>query len=435
MIHGNTRITLRNPISGNIIKDIESENTFQSTVIAKAFRGLGSATSNPLSNSETRNKALWKNMVGGIFLFDKSIPSNSQYMPKGTKMTANGSYNVTNGGVPTELGSWNESESGASSSAITMVYDWNTSQGNGKIASVCLTSRVGGYIGYGNPSGGRMEYSRLKTFFEDKSLNPVNTLNNIEYAPRCIVGNTHFQFALSSEGALTVKKAHVPLSEASVFDWLEDSSTVDCSTLHLSQMRAYGFFACTDSGNIYLCPFLYGAINQNAKIYVWEVNPSTLAVTEIEITNNSGSDLSMYGSSVSQGKLFVHDRTTSNAFVFNLSNNNYLGQIPLGTTWATGFTSGNVHGGFTALCCGLNGSIAGMVFYDDVNNTGYPTNGVDNSTESFVYDSTTDSLYLNGRHNLLAFNSPLYLATINNITEVIKDATLSMKVRYTLSES
>ena len=257
MIHGNTRITLRNPISGNIIKDIESENTFQSTVIAKAFRGLGSATSNPLNNSETRNKALWKNMVGGIFLFDKSIPSNSQYMPKGTKMTANGSYNVTNGGVPTELGSWNESESGASSSAITMVYDWNTSQGNGKIASVCLTSRVGGYIGYGNPSGGRMEYSRLKTFFEDKTLNAVNTLNNIEYAPRCIVGNTHFQFALSYEGTLTVKKAHVPLSEASVFDWLEDSSTVDCSTFHLAQMRAYGFFACTDSGNIYLCPSLH----------------------------------------------------------------------------------------------------------------------------------------------------------------------------------
>ena len=431
MIHGNTRITLRNPISGNIIKDIESENTFQSTVIAKAFRGLGSATSNPLNNSETRNKALWKNMVGGIFLFDKSIPSNSQYMPKGTKMTANGSYNVTNGGVPTELGSWNESESGASSSAITMVYDWNTSQGNGKIASVCLTSRVGGYIGYGNPSGGVA--STTKYLYEDKSLSSVLSFGSLEHAPRCIVGNMHYQFDLYN-GTLTIKKAHVPLSEASVFDMIEDTSTIDVSSLHHQFISNYGYSAKTDNGNIYLCPSFRGDIAENAKMYIWEINPSTLAITEIEITNNSGVAFKLFGCTVSQGKFFATDYQNGVTRIFNISNNNYIGEIPTQTAGLGHvLCGGNFHGNFTAHSTRFNG-VEGMVLYDDVNSTAYPTNGI-YSDDSVCYDSTTDSIYGNGRYNLVAFNSPLYLATINNITEVIKDATLSMKVRYTLSES
>ena len=37
-IHGETRIVLRNPISGNILKDVTSENTFQTSVIAQAVR-------------------------------------------------------------------------------------------------------------------------------------------------------------------------------------------------------------------------------------------------------------------------------------------------------------------------------------------------------------------------------------------------------------
>ena len=54
MIHGHTRIVLRNPISGNILKDIESENVFQNTVIANGLRNLGNANASPYKKKDAK---------------------------------------------------------------------------------------------------------------------------------------------------------------------------------------------------------------------------------------------------------------------------------------------------------------------------------------------------------------------------------------------
>ena len=82
MLHGHTRITLRNPISGNILKDIESENTFQPTVLQNFSHCLGE----DLHGIPSYN---WEDLVGGIFLFRDTISPGAFYMPASNLMIGN----------------------------------------------------------------------------------------------------------------------------------------------------------------------------------------------------------------------------------------------------------------------------------------------------------------------------------------------------------
>ena len=88
-LHGYTRITLRNPISGNILKDIESENTFQGSKIAMGMKNLGTTNSSILQSNEARLRPLWTEYVGGLFLFQNSITAGDSYMSAGNKMIGN----------------------------------------------------------------------------------------------------------------------------------------------------------------------------------------------------------------------------------------------------------------------------------------------------------------------------------------------------------
>lgn len=101
-------------------------------------------------------------MLGGMMCLDTAITDDGGHddeivrVPAGVGMTANGAYNVVNTGNPPELGSWNELESGwQNDGSYKMVWDFTTSQGNGTIATVCLTSLFSGYEGLGNKSNTR----------------------------------------------------------------------------------------------------------------------------------------------------------------------------------------------------------------------------------------------------------------------------------------
>ena len=56
----------------------------------------GMFTNNILANDDIRQKRLWKNLVGGLFLFDKNIEENVEntFMPAGVSMIGNGSFFV-----------------------------------------------------------------------------------------------------------------------------------------------------------------------------------------------------------------------------------------------------------------------------------------------------------------------------------------------------
>ena len=437
-IHGNVRIKLSNPISGNVIHDIEGENTFQSDVLAAGLRNLGSAKASFYNGIESQEP--WKDLVGGIFLFRDSLPSGAKYMSAGNQMTANGSFEVVNNANPPELGSYNSNESNQSASAITQVYDWTTSQGNGRVSSVALTSRVGGYIGYGNKS--EICHPTIKSFTEGLQLKRIQGINNTEYADAIQINNMLYQFTYNStDKTVTVKKSRVPLTQGSVFDWIPfDDEVIDVSDLHYSQVYlGYGWQAFLDDGKIYLCPAdLYGRTTEvAAKFYVWEYNPANGEINEIEITNTSGESITWNWASVSQGRFYAYSGEKTH--VFNLSDSNYVGYIenkPGGTGHAS--LASNFPNGLSLIPINNNNPMY-YRFYDPVNRTCYPTNGyyqIQNMEGNLYYDPQTDTLNFYERYGAWAFNNPLYLATNYNLNSpVTKDATMTMKVIYTLEEA
>jgi hypothetical protein len=93
------------------------------------------------------------NAIGGIMCFEDIIEENVEQIhpPVGNHMTACSSNDV-NPGQSTTRGSMNQTESGPLEdwSGYRFVFDFSTSQGNGKISSMALTSKWGGIAGMGD---------------------------------------------------------------------------------------------------------------------------------------------------------------------------------------------------------------------------------------------------------------------------------------------
>ena len=450
MLHGRTKIELYNPTT-KVKEIIKSENTFQGAKIATGMRNLGVANASILAGDDTRLRALWSQYVGGLFLFQNSITEGDSYMSAGNKMIGNGSWNVINNQEPNELGSFNSVESSASASAITQVYDFSTQQANGQISCVALTSRLGGLIGYGNPSG--EVYTVADVMWEQytyliRSLNPSDAEDG---GHRCIVGNKYYRFNYdSTTHKMTVHKWNVPLTQGSVFDWLDDTSLLDMSSFHYSTIfenNSNSWNCIPSGGKIYFIPENEFNIAVGGTIYYIEYNPANGTLTEKSFTNSLSVALVGHYINIAHGLLFftihnnykieVFDATTS-VHVRTLEtpndaqNHNYRngGEFPNGLVVLTGIVSSN----------STNKNVTW--FYDTVNDTFYPTNasGVygmcSGGVTPLFYDSVTDCIWNSRRFDIVAVNNPLYLATINNLqSPVTKTAAQTMKVTYTLTEA
>ena len=103
-LHGHTKIELRDIRTGKV-ELIEHDNTFTDG-IESFMDSLGMMDYKFLyANATQKDRAAWKTMLGGIFLFDTAIPTSpmAKYMPSGATMIANGSYGISNGGNPRNL--------------------------------------------------------------------------------------------------------------------------------------------------------------------------------------------------------------------------------------------------------------------------------------------------------------------------------------------
>lgn len=146
-IKGRTIIELTDVRTGKVQK-FEDNNAFMDTNIEQKFRNFGIFQTSVLENFAST--PLWQKLCGGLLLLDSVVDANANFVALGQKMTGRGYYGSSNNGSPVNLGSWNATESAVSSNAVQMVYDFTTSQGNGDIKAVCLTSDYCGRIGLGN---------------------------------------------------------------------------------------------------------------------------------------------------------------------------------------------------------------------------------------------------------------------------------------------
>ena len=150
-IKGKTTFELTDVNTGTVEK-FEDTNMI-TNALQNFLNTYGMFANSVLYDNAFRSREAWKNLVGGLMLFDKTIEEDADntFMPAGVKMVGNGCYDVSNNGSVLELGSFNTTESGEQTDgSIKFVYDFSTQQANGTIQCACLTSDMGGYIGMGN---------------------------------------------------------------------------------------------------------------------------------------------------------------------------------------------------------------------------------------------------------------------------------------------
>lgn len=440
MIHGETRIVLRNPISNNILKDITSENTFQNNVIANSMRSLG-RNGKRFRTDTDMGEDLWKFTVGGLFLFRDSIQAPASFMPKSNIMVGNGSWNLVNNDAPLELGSYNTSESSATTSAIRQVYDFSTQQANGQIGCVALTSRVGGLIGYGN--GSKQVITPSKRVYWDTYTEGI-TLDNTGWMNVCY-NNILYQFGWDSTGKIRFRKKYTYItqgtikagmfSEEKIYDMTRATQGVDIYNIYRAWLGPNGkILLSLNNSASYSVP-------SNGDVYYWEFDIANETLEKKTVKNTSSVTLSFSSMGIGNGIYtgIGGSGVNTKVYVFDLETSAHIDT----------FEDTDYGEGFNALdCCSFmgysmfrkntasDGSV--MFLYDKDTGKLLPTNLLQVSYNELQTTCGDDSLiqgYGYGNSTALC-NNPLYLATINNLNSpVTKTSAQTMKVTYTLTEA
>ena len=475
-IKGHTKIELTD-VKTKHRKVIESDNTFQTDVLSDKmlggiFRQGAYDDVIPTGNYTLADIALrqMQNTVGGIMLFDHEITVPSKYMPAGVKMVGNGGYGVTNAANPPELGSYNTTESSIGNNSYQFVYDWNTSQGNGDIASICLTSMRGGLVGMGNPSG-TYASSLYNICADQKKVSRVNQEFAIHYGDDLYVFDTTMNTAATSsdpgDKTLTVKKYTLNgIKRASIFDCRYKTLTYTWTETIPHLPKNITIKSVTDGkGKIIIpMPYQYSTwtylLPPNAVGYYIELDCTTDTFTMKSWTNHTGMYLYWGGGNHFQGcvaydgdnnymLLEEHTDYTSSDYEYAL----VLVNLTDGTIVKTLIDSSQVgeKGGFKFaddlwyFGYAPYGQNRVAYIYDAVNDTSYPTNAAMYSyaTDSFItnivaqsyVDAETGLIFCRNSTNNVCYYNPCFLATINNLDNVVtKNATQTMKVTYTLTE-
>ena len=162
-IKGKCRIELKDKKTGKVER--HEEHNMITEFSQELFKQMGYLRPNAFANRETLPI---DDLFGGIMCFDTAITeatdmtgrhSSPLYPPADKEMVANASMAITGNTAPEELGQYNSRSSTSTATSRKFIFDWDTDEGLGQIASVCLTSKYGGYKGVGNSYDGLQDTS------------------------------------------------------------------------------------------------------------------------------------------------------------------------------------------------------------------------------------------------------------------------------------
>lgn len=443
-IKGHTRIELTKVATGEK-RIIEHDNIFQSNVIARQLRALGAANSNPFSNDTWRALPLYRTLCGGIFLFRDQIDTTGgdvEYMPAGNLMVANGAFATENNGTPQELGSFNSIESSFSGNSAVFVYDWGTSQGNGTISCVCLTSETGGYIGYGNDSGAAAT-GRVLTAIQNTSAltNAQWFFNGYKYK---------FSGFDPTTNKVKITKGIDGVTKTSLFlniDATEKEYTITGSPWYYGASGYMYFAKQVSETKVVLLPSTgkIRSIANGATVYlmIYDCASDTISLQPINNTSGESVELLTSGNTSTgsvnvlgideNGNIYFSPQYQKQGFIF-AADGSFVARMP---------GEGKNSGVGSKIAPGLilridRDSLLRM--YDTSTGTERPTNGgMASNYNTFDSYQQIDALGMIMQDYDAAprlFKNPLYLATINNLDNAVtKDSTQTMKVIYTLTEA
>lgn len=223
---GHTKIELKDVNTGEV-KVVEEDNMVTSALKRLLF--VNPLLANPVADN---NSTIIGNLIGGILLFEDAIDEkiNTCCVPAGNKMTARGVHGLSYSGVVTECGSFNVNESGfQEDGSVRLVYDFNSSQGNGQISCVSLTSKAGGKMGIGDniENVDTQNISDIEFIVYGKINNNISA-SFINFALLSSANNIAVYFTsgyqLTVTRTIEFKVYDAPISSISVFDKSDYSS-------------------------------------------------------------------------------------------------------------------------------------------------------------------------------------------------------------------
>ena len=331
-IHGHCKVELTDVKTGN------TEVQEHGNLITKAlhyFYKPGGITNPTAFNSENFRENAITYMLGGLMCLDTALTESNEIIrvPTGVGMTANGAKGILNSGSPTELGSYNETESGwQQDGSWKMVWDWTTSQGNGDIKCVCLTSILEGYKGIGNKSltNKTNNIATISTYNSIVSKGLGEYPNILGYANNKLYVYNNYQGRLNNTLSDRVNKMIVneyayPFTVVDVRDSTSERLLNSYEITIPSPLNGKGaeyVYAimdayCKNGISYILVGAYYNATNPTIadECYVLKLNLSTHAFTECIALTASGSNNNIWGISdkwVIMGKEAIEFDNSSN---------------------------------------------------------------------------------------------------------------------------
>ena len=447
-IKGRTIIELTDVRTGKVQK-FEDNNAFMDTNIEQKFRNFGIFQTSVLNNFQ--NTPLWQKLCGGLLLLDSVVDSNANFVAPGQKMTGRGYYGSSNNGSPVSLGSWNATESAVSSNAVQMVYDFTTSQGNGDIKAVCLTSDAVGRCGIGNQDNDyNVSYNTDVATWQgyNKSFDGLTNLSN----GHAFDGEYIYFNPVLDGTSLTISKKYANARKVDLIHMLTDANVADTISLTLSSALAHDDnIRLIQASATKLVVVGYDS-NSDTAISTVEIdlssNPITATVREISGipsldtyenyeyssvdclgVDGSGNPILVFGSYAYKPKAFAvnigtnakHSFIWADAYTtWGLTNQQNCNIIPMGNG---NFIAASIRNQVPGFVCDLsNDSMKPCETYN-ANPMVRAYNGMN------LIGSTGDS-------NIRMMQNPFYLATINNLaTPVTKTSSQTMKVTYVISRA
>lgn len=457
MLKGTTTIELTD------VKTGEKQTVTEHNMITNAMTNLFQPTFGHLTNEATLRGYIpaYKTLLGGIFLFNNSIPedANCIYAPAGRSLTGCGRFETVNTSTGLVLGSYNvtESEYNSTQRKMKFVYDFNTSQGNGVIASVCLTNVDCGYGTY-NSDMTYSVYAMKQCHTVPKDLlvgskdmySGVSTGSYYHLFTIDAENDIGYYFSLPTGNTLRIQTRQTGLRNFSLFSTsMPILDTLDDITLGTSigAYRTYNFDR--DDSSLYIISTDASTIASNATFVVTKVEFGTWTVTQYTMSNTTGTTL--YSSSrfgiVHRGQVYMRNNSSyyrvyklelgNAANVVRLDGSTSYAVTPVfavggRTYWQYDSYSSGEHRVYVTdeVANELNFSGTAILTYYSYSRSYYVPSYVPVLNHEMFYYLSVGSTATMGFYYLAA-----YLATINNLSEpVTKTADKTMKITYTIEE-
>lgn len=356
----------------------------------------------------------YKKGIGGIILFDDRIEEDPDIVIAPNTVGCTGyASNEAYSGSDLSRGGMNLNETKLIDNGMKFVWDFSTSQANGDIACISLTSAEGGMFGYGSKN-----YCDYNSMYTIKEIDCEINLNGKFYNTHIINDSILYRAGYGNNNSLILRKYKIYDQEVTLTNYYKTVKLIEEKTINTINSISNSLELKTDGEKIYLVS------NNNNNLIL-------IDITNFENIKEYSFVIAYAINSVAIRDDMVYIRTSSK-------------KIEVYSIFDTSAKLNEINCDDILLLSNVNEYIhTGKALIDKGDNIRYiyKGNNIDNVIESCGIPK--NKLFLpyivnetDGKKVKIGYGLPKnYLVTINNIqTPITKTSAQTMKITYTLTE-